>query len=225
MPRITRTLLLWTLILTACAPIFPTTEAAPQSAPPAAETPTVSVVTVTPASSDAPILPNPKIIPTFQTPHIDQPPNPDALTTVAPSNPQECAYQWAYQDLPQLSGDFLAAVQALHPRAQATAFVFGENCVHADGSTTFIPMETDFNITLQVSDVANESDLGDWIVKVMQVIEQIPADQIVGPRPGRVSIMFQGSGEQKGVSFYLDEYRALPPGLSSAEIYAALQTQ
>jgi hypothetical protein len=225
MPRITRTLLRWTLILTACAPIFPTPQAAPRNATPAVETPAVAVVTTTPVSSDAATLPNPKIIPTFQTPHIDQPPNPDALTTMAPSNPQECAYQWAYQDLPQLSGDFLAAVQALHPGAQATAFVFGENCVHADGSTTFIPMETDFNITLQVSDIANESDLGDWIVKVMQVIEQIPADQIVGPRPGRVSIMFQGSGEQKGVSFYIDKYRALPSGLSTTEIYNTLQTQ
>jgi hypothetical protein len=225
MPRIIRTVLLWILILAACAPIFSAPEAAPQNARPTADIPTVVVVATTPSSDDSPTLPNPKIIQTLQTPHIDQPPNPEAITTVAPSNTQECAYQWAYQDLAQLSGDFLAAVQALQPGAQASAFAFGENCVHADGSTTFIPMETDFNITLQTGDLADQSDLGNWIVKVMQVIEQIPADQIVGPRPGRVSIMFQASGEQKGVSFYIDQYRALPAGLSSPEIYAALLTQ
>jgi hypothetical protein len=225
MPRIIRTILLWNLILAACAPIFPATEAAPRNATPTVETPTVAVVTTTQPASDTPALPKAKIILTFQTPHIDQPPNPDVITTVAPPNSQECAYQWAYQDLPQLSGDFLASIQGLQSGAQATAFVFGENCTHADGSTTFLPMETDFNITLQASDLADESGLGDWIVKVMQVIEQIPADQIVGPRPGRVSIMFQRNGEQKGVSFYIDQYRALPSGLSSAELYAALQTQ
>jgi hypothetical protein len=41
-------------------------------------------------------------------------------------------------------------------------------------------METDFNIILQVNDLTNESDLGEWIVKVMQVILTIPQDQIVG---------------------------------------------
>jgi hypothetical protein len=225
MLKIIRTILLWNLILAACAPIFPGTEAGPQNAMPTVETPTVVVLTTTQAASDTPALPNPKIIQTLQTPHIEQPPNPDVITNVAPPSSQECAYQWAYQDLPQLSGDFLAAIQGLQSGAQATAFAFGENCTHADGSTTFLPMETDFNITLQVSVLENESDLGEWIVKVMQIIEQIPADQIVGPRPGRVSIMFQRNGEQKGVSFYIDQYRALPSGLSSAEIYRALQSQ
>jgi hypothetical protein len=95
----------------------------------------------------------------------------------------------------------------------------------ADGSIGgFSAMETDFNITLQVNDLTNESDLGDWIVKVMQVIESIPPAQIVGPRPGRVSIVFQSNGDQKAVNFYVNQYQALPAGLSSSEIYQTLQT-
>jgi len=183
------------------------------------------MIAMTQAASDTSSLPNPKIIQTLQTPHIDQPPNPDAVTTVASSNPQECAYQWAYQDLPQLSSEFLRSVQGLQPEAQATAFAFGENCVHADGSVTFIPMETDFNITLQVSDLSSEATFGEWIVKMMQIIGQLPADQIVGPRPGRVSMIFQSGGQQKGINFYIDQYKALPSGISSEEIYRALQTQ
>ena len=105
-----------------------------------------------------------------------------------------------------------------------TAFAFGEDCIHADGSKTFLAMETDFNITLQVIDPSDEAVLGEWIVKIMQVIENIPNEKIVGPRPGRVSIAFQSGSEQKYVNFYIDQYQALPASLSDAEIYQALQT-
>ena len=93
-----------------------------------------------------------------------------------------------------------------------------------DGSVGgFGAMETDFNVTLKVNDLTNESDLGEWIVKVMQVIENIPPAQIVGPQPGRVSIIFQSNGDQKGANFYVNQYQALPAGLSNSEIYQALQ--
>jgi hypothetical protein len=39
-----------------------------------------------------------------------------------------------------------------------------------------------------------------------------------------VSILFEANGENKGASFYIDQYRALDPGLSNAEIFQALQT-
>lgn len=223
MPRRFRTLFFWTVILAACAPIFPSTQAAPRSAPPTEQPPTLVVIATAEASSDS--LSNPKIIQTLQTPHIDQPPNPDAVTTVPPSNPQDCGYQWAYQDLPQLSGKFLHSIQALQAEAQAKAFAFGENCIHANGSATFLAMETDFNITLNVADLANESDLGEWIVNVMQIIEATPADQIVGPMPGRVTLIFQSGGEQKAINFHIDQYETLPAGLSNEQIFQSLQTQ
>jgi len=94
----------------------------------------------------------------------------------------------------------------------------------ADGSVgSFLAMETDFNITLQVRDLNNESELGEWIVKVMQIITAIPPEQIVGPRPGRVSLGFQSAGETKNISFYINQYQELPAGLSSAEIFQQLQ--
>jgi hypothetical protein len=115
-------------------------------------------------------------------------------------------------------------MQALQPDAQASAFGFGENCVHSDGTATYIPMETDFNITLPVSDPTDPAARGEWIVKIMQVIENIPPDQISGPRPGRVSITFESNGERQGATFYIDQYHALPAGLSPAEIYQALKS-
>jgi hypothetical protein len=132
-------------------------------------------------------------------------------------------YQWANVDLPESSAEFLISIQGLQPEAQASAFAFGENCVREDGTTTFIPMETDFNVTLQVTDLSDEDELGEWIVEVMQIIENIPPDQIVGPRPGRVSMIFQSGAEQAGFNFYIDQYHALAEGLSNREIYQALQ--
>ena len=145
--------------------------------------------------------------------------------TATPPSYGECGYQWAYQDLPELSAKFQQDIQNLQQEAQAKAFAFSEDCVHQDGITrTFLPMETDFNITLQVSDLADESTLGEWIVKVMQVVENIPQDKIAGPRPGRVSIAFQAGSDQKFVTFYINQYQELPTDLSGAEIFQTLQT-
>jgi hypothetical protein len=84
-------------------------------------------------------------------------------------------------------------------------------------------METDFNITLQAADLNNEAELGEWIVNVMHVIREIPPTQIVGPRPGRVSLTFQSAGEERHVTFYINQYQELPPGLSPVEILQQLQ--
>ena len=149
---------------------------------------------------------------------------PLAVPTTALPRPQNCGYQWANQDLPALSQSFQASIRALQPQAQANAYAFGENCLLADGSVGgFSAMETDFNVTLQVNDLTNESDLGEWIVKVMQVIKSIPRDQIAGPQPGRVSITFHSSRDQKVINFYTNQYDGLPTGLSNVEIYRSLQ--
>ena len=149
---------------------------------------------------------------------------PATLTTTPESYGRNCGYQWAQKDLPELSGEFQQAVQELQPEAKANAFVFGEDCVYADGHAVFSAMETDFNITLQITDLSNEDDLGEWIVKIMQIIEDIPPEKIEGPRPGRVSLEFQSGSEQKFIKFYIDQYQSLPSGLSNKEIYQALQT-
>lgn len=221
MTRMIRTVLLWTLILSACSPgglspeaILPTLSSDPVSS-------TITPVMEVLPESTPEVLPPPKLIATLATPHIEQ--GPDGAVTLPPSGQQGCAYQWAYRDLPELSGQFLAMLQQIQPEAQGSAFAFGEHCIHQDGSATFLPMETDFDITLQVSGLNNEAVLGESIVKVMQVIENIPPEQITGPRPGRVSLFFQSGGQEKSVTFYVDQYRALEPGLSSAEIFQALQ--
>ena len=148
---------------------------------------------------------------------------PTELPATLPSADINCGYKWAYQDLPELSAEFLEAIQGLQPDAQANAFAFGEDCIHADGSKNFLAMETDFNIKLPVTDLTDEDAFGGWIVKVMQIILNIPKEKIVGPRPGRVSIVFQSGDQNQGINFYIDQYQSLPTRLSNAEIYQALK--
>jgi hypothetical protein len=163
-------------------------------------------------------------ISTVGTPHSDQPPDTEAQVISAPANPQDCAYQWAYQGLPELSNSFQQSLQALQPEAQGNAYIFGENCILADGSIgAFLARETDFNITLRVSDLNDEENLGNWVRKVMQIITEIPPEQIVGPVPGRVFLVFQSGSDQKAINFGIDQFQSLSPGLGDTEMFQALQ--
>jgi len=209
MQRVFRTLLFWTLILGACSTGI--------SSPPAVPASTTAAPPVLPTTA----VPDPDLLSTVATPHIDRPPDGELATSVPTF--EGCMYTWAYKDMPELSASFQGSIHALQPEAQANAYTFGEDCTHSDGSVDFLAMETDFNITLQVDDLANESDLGEWIVKVMGVIENIPQEQIVGPMPGRVGITFRSEGDQKIINFYIRQYHELPSGVSYSEIYQALQ--
>ncbi len=232
MQRIFWGLLFWIIFLGACS----TSGASPQPASPtpsdvpfltsAASKPTLIATeraqTEAKGSPPTTAASNPTLIATLSTPHIDQ--GPDGNIAVTAPEPQNCGYQWANQDLPELSGSFQKSILALQPEAQANVYAFGENCILADGTIGgFSAMETDFNVTLQVNDLTDESELGEWIVKVMQVIEDIPPDQIVGPQPGRLSMMFLSNGDQQILNFYVNQYQALPSGLSNSEIYRALK--
>jgi hypothetical protein len=219
MKKLRPALLSLALILSACSTSLPATDAVPRA--PASPLPVARELT--PESlPDSPALPIPKFASTLQIPLIDQPPNGNEAT-ITPAY-EGCGYQWAQQDLPVLSREFQQAIQGLEPSAQANAFAFGEDCIYADGHKTFGAKETDFNVTLQVADLSNEASLGEWIVKIMLIVVNIPKEKIVGPQSGVVFINFQSGSDQKNLNFYIDQYQTLPSGLTTAEIYQALQT-
>src|SRR5512139_166684 len=157
MMKLIHAILFLTLVLSACSPAIPSAEASPP--PNASDTPapglggestTESPLTEVIPVSTTEVLPLPKLSATLSTPHIDQ--GPEGFVTAPPTYPRDCGYQWAQHDLPELSSQLLQSMQALQPDAQAQAFAFGEDCNYADGTSTFVPMETDFNITIPVSD-------------------------------------------------------------------------
>ncbi len=133
-----------------------------------------------------------------------------------------CSYQWAYHDLPDLSTEFQGAIQKLQTEATAKAYAFGEDCEYADGSKTFDAMETNFNITLQVTDLADKEALGNWIVQVMKIILNMPKEKIMGQR-GFIILIFQSGDQNEGIYFDFYQYQSLPTRFSNAEIYQALK--
>jgi hypothetical protein len=91
-----------------------------------------------------------------------------------------CAYTWAYHNAPELTGKLDSAVKELNPDANATATLFGEDCIRADGSITFGVMETDFSVKLPVDDLTQHEEFGIWIKDVMQIVTEIPQEEIQG---------------------------------------------
>jgi hypothetical protein len=199
------TLLFLILVLGACTTSIPTLQTLP--APTAAET--VS----TP--------PSPKIVTTVRTPHID--PGPDGefpdTTQVPPTS--QCGYQWAYQDLPELSIQFDQAIKAIIPNSTSHATAFGENCVTADGQVVrFVAMETDFYVIAVVDSLDDHVTFGNWIAKVMQTINNFPPDQLAGPNPGFVEYRFEKSGaEFINIRVPIQQYNDTANGKTGEELF------
>ena len=138
--------------------------------------------------------------------------------TVTPTY-EGCYFVWATHVLPDVSQTFNVALQKLGADISGSASAYGEDCVYADGHSTFSQMETDFDVTIKVQDANNEQELGNWIVEVMKVVDAFPPS----PQPGRVTFAFEKDGQQQFLYVSVQDYMALPAGLSAAEVYRAFK--
>ena len=112
------------------------------------------------------------------------------ITDTPVSNDGNCAYIWAYHNAPELTEKLSATFLAIDPAINARAEYFGEDCIYADGHSTFGAMETDFYIRIPVDDLANEETLGNWMSQVLPVIVQLPRAEIQG-KYGFVEFTFE----------------------------------
>jgi len=215
-----KALLFWTLILCACSTNLPSTDTGPlaPAIPPAA------VTEITPELPlDSPALPIPKFAKTLQTPHIDQPPNGNEAST--PQTYGGCGYQWASKDLTDLSAQLDVAIKTIDANAKGRASAFGEDCVHANGDTTFGAMETDFYIQQAVTNLSDLETFGNWIVQAMQIIEALPDDLIAGPGPGFVEFSFiKNDSEHVIVRVPIQKYQTEATGKSGEELFRLFYT-
>jgi hypothetical protein len=133
---------------------------------------------------------------------------------------ENCAYVWASQELPDLSQKVYQSLQTLDANITGNAYAYGENCVYADGHSTFGAMETDFRVKVSVTDLKDENALGDWIVRVMGVITKLPPNELSGPQPGRVEFDFHKSDtENLFLNVSIAKYQKQPSGLSGTELF------
>lgn len=105
-----------------------------------------------------------------------------------------CGYQWAYQDLPDLTAQFDGMIQTVIPNSASRAAAYGENCIGNDGQVIrFLPMETDFYVTAAVETLDDYETFGDWLYDVMLIVDGIPPEDLAGPQPGFVEFRFEKS--------------------------------
>ena len=135
---------------------------------------------------------------------------------------EPCAFVEATQDLPDLSAQIAQAIKQLQPAASGRAQAYGENCIHADGHADFLAKETDFYVTINVTNLKDNNELGTWIVNVMDTLAPFPPGVVPGSQPGFVEFMFKTADDHKGLRVFIRQYKQLPSGLSGAEVIKAL---
>jgi hypothetical protein len=139
---------------------------------------------------------------------------------------QPCAYTWAYKDLPEISAEFENAVKAVLPEANAHALAFGEDCIAADGSSTFGAMETDFYIILSVTELNDDASLGNFIEQALPILDGFAPPRVPGPKEGFLEFTFRSGENQRVFRIPLPLGRELRErGLRGADLIAAIESQ
>ena len=156
----------------------------------------------------------------------EQPAPPTVTPTETVTASQPCAYTWAYKDLPEISAEFEASVKTVLPEANAHALAFGEDCVVADGSSTFLAMETDFYVILSVTDLNDDELFGNFIEQVLPIVDGFAPPRVPGPKEGFVEFTFRNGENQRVLRIPLPLGRELRErGLHGAELIAAIEAQ
>ena len=150
------------------------------------------------------------------------PPTKVAIGTdpATPGTAAGCYHTWATRELPSLSQQLEDGLAASGGDFTASAYAFGEDCHHDDGTTTFLAMETDFRVRVAASSLSDTTAMGAAILQVMRVIEALPRSEILGTRPGRVEFEFYRDGmESLRLSIEISRFVAEAQGLEGSALF------
>lgn len=166
----------------------------------------------------SPSIPATEIVPAATIPPATE------IPTLAPTVDTTyggCGYQWAYQDLPELTAQFDATVKELISNSKAHATAFGENCLGNDGQVIkFLAMETDFYVFISVEVLDDYETFGNQIAQVMQVVMGFPPERVAGPKPGYVAFRFEKSdAEFVALSVPIQQYKDTATGITGEELF------
>lgn len=134
-----------------------------------------------------------------------------------------CGYAWARQELPDVTEEAQALVDAVLQGVTVRATAFGENCINPDGTVRhFLTMSTDISATVPVT--AFDADaLASIVVTLADTL------QTVSSAPARLEwleIVFQSGGEERRLrTQFATIDTAVASGLSGADLLAALGWQ
>ena len=146
---------------------------------------------------------------------------PTATFTPDLSAAAQCAYQWANQDIPELTAQLDTAIKAVIPHSTSRASAFGENCIGNNGRVLrFGAMETDFYVAVSVESLTDYETFGNWIVQAMQAINSMPPDLLMGPNKGFVEFSFKKSSSD-AINFRvpIQQYNDSANGISGEKLF------
>jgi hypothetical protein len=157
-----------------------------------------------------------------EAPPAEQPPLPFEVPG-ASGGAGDCYFNWATQQLPELSAQVQDAMQEVQPGAQARAEAYGENCIYADGHADFSAMETDYVFILRAKNIDDPEELGGLIRKSMDLLAaRFPTGQTPGPQPGQVTFRFQSAGGEKNLPVQVLSFQNMPRELTGRELFNIL---
>jgi hypothetical protein len=137
------------------------------------------------------------------------------------SAPSQCYYAWATQELPDVSRQFLEVLSGTDSGAKGSAYAFGEDCIHEDGSREFHAIETDFRVQVEVEDITDTTVLGDWILRLTPTVVLFSSSDLPGTHHGRVEFHFQtGSGDVRRLNVELDRFINEAGDLKGAALFS-----
>lgn len=117
--------------------------------------------------------------------------------TNTPSDPSLCAYVLVSKDAPDVTAIITQAYRnANFTDVDARAAAYGENCIDTNTNrvVSFSAMQTDIYLAVPVQDTQDIQALGNWIFRLVPVINQVSAGQLPGPKPGNIGVQFKSSG-------------------------------
>lgn len=120
---------------------------------------------------------------------------PDRYTKARETSLAQCAYTWAYHDLPEISSELQQEVEKVIQNTESHATACGEDCLHANGSTSFTAMETDFYIVIFTGDLMDDQELGNLVENILIIVNKFVTTNIPGPKEGFVEITFRNEEE------------------------------
>ena len=130
---------------------------------------------------------------------------------------------WATHDNLALAKIFDEAIQPVIPEADVRAESFGEDCIYADGHSTFSVMTNDLFFSLPVEDLSAEEEFGNMIKQVLGVVANLPKEKT---KPGIefVEFSFFKGEEQIILRIKFNEYVQTAGGISGTDLFQKFYT-
>ncbi|MBM3150735.1 MAG: hypothetical protein FJZ96_00790 [Chloroflexi bacterium] len=147
-------------------------------------------------------------------------------TATIPAGETPCFFNWATQDLPELSSQVqqrldTAGMEDVSIRVEA----YGENCIDplTNAVRYFAALETDFHFAVEVDDLADLETLGGRLGALLLILDDFPTGATPGPQAGYVGVTFSDGADSVRLWFQVTEWEAArATGLQGAALYEHL---